>query len=45
VTTVSGEKTLYLEYVMQAMLLIVIVAATFVGMIAWNKWRSKRRQK
>jgi len=42
---VDGEKTLSLEYVMQAVVLIVIVAVTFVGMIAWNKWRSKRRRK
>jgi hypothetical protein len=33
-----------LEYVMQAVTLIVVMIGTFAAMIVWAKWRKKRRR-
>jgi hypothetical protein len=31
------------EYLMQAVLLIFLLIATFAGMLVWAKWRKKKR--
>lgn len=33
-----------LEYVMQAMLVLLLVVCTFIGMLAWTKWRKRGRR-
>jgi hypothetical protein len=40
-----AEQTgISLEYVMQALTLIFVVALTFAGMLIWSKWSKKKRR-
>jgi hypothetical protein len=32
-----------LEYVMQAVTLIVVMVATFAAMLLWTKWQKRKR--
>jgi len=34
-----------LEYVMQAITLLVVMVLTFVGMLAWTSWKRKKNNK
>jgi hypothetical protein len=40
----EDDEKVKLEYVMQAILLLFLVVCTFMGMLAWTKWRKRGRR-